>query len=75
MNPNELAVEASGLVKTFGAVRAVDGVDLAAAMGRPRRLAQQATYCLRHAGVIEQVDKDGNTVVYGRCGAAAHAND
>jgi hypothetical protein len=40
--------------------------DLAEAMGRPRRLAQQMTYCLRGAGVIEMVDKQGNTIVYAR---------
>ncbi len=30
---NELAIDASGLVKTFGDVRAVDGVDLAVRRG------------------------------------------
>jgi hypothetical protein len=38
--------------------------DLSAAMGSTRRLAQQAAYCLRHAGVAEIVDKRGNTIVY-----------
>jgi hypothetical protein len=40
--------------------------DLADALGRPRRLAQQMTYCLRRAGVIEMVDKQRNTIVYSR---------
>ncbi len=40
--------------------------DLAAGLGRPRRLAQQMAYCLRHAGVIEAVAKKGNAVVYHR---------
>ena len=31
--PAELAIEASGLVKSFGATRAVDGVDLAVTRG------------------------------------------
>ena len=39
--------------------------DVAARLGRPRRLAQQATYCLRHAGAIRVVGKQGNTVEYG----------
>jgi hypothetical protein len=38
--------------------------DLAAALGRPRRLAQQMTYCLRRAGVIQTVSKNGNAAVY-----------
>lgn len=40
--------------------------DLARALGRPRRLAQQMAYCLRRAGVIDVVGKTGNTVVYVR---------
>lgn len=40
--------------------------DLADALGRPRRLAQQMTYCLRNLGAIEMVDKEGNTIVYSR---------
>lgn len=39
---------------------------LAAGLGCRRRLAQQATYCLRHAGAIEMVGKDGNAIVYRR---------
>ena len=40
--------------------------DLAGALGRPRRLAQQMVYCLRWAGAIETVGKVGNTIVYSR---------
>jgi ABC-type branched-subunit amino acid transport system ATPase component len=32
-SPHPLAIEATGLVKTFGATRAVDGVDLAVPAG------------------------------------------
>jgi hypothetical protein len=38
--------------------------DLAAAMGGTRRLAQQTAYCLRGAGCITMVDKEGNAIVY-----------
>lgn len=38
--------------------------DVASALSRPRRLAQQATYCLRNAGVIRAVGKQGNAVRY-----------
>jgi hypothetical protein len=40
--------------------------DLAAVLGRPRRLAQQMAYCLREAGVVTMVDKAGNAIVYER---------
>lgn len=40
--------------------------DLAAAIGRPRRLAQQMAYCLRGAGCIERVGSRGNAAVYAR---------
>ena len=40
--------------------------DVADAMKRPRRLAQQVTYCLRGAGVIEATGKLGNAIVYCR---------
>lgn len=40
--------------------------DLADAHGRPRRLAQQMTYCLRRIGTIEMVDRQRNGVVYTR---------
>ncbi len=36
--------------------------DLAAALGRPRQLAQRMAYCLRAAGAIEAVGKDGNAI-------------
>ena len=42
--------------------------DLAEALGRPRHLAQQMAYCLRGAGVIEAVGKQGNAVVHRRRG-------
>ena len=41
-------------------------VDVAEALGRPRRLAQQMTYCLRRVGVIEVVGKERNAIVYSR---------
>jgi len=40
--------------------------DLAAAIARPRRLAQRMAYCLREMGEIEAVDKQGNAILYGR---------
>lgn len=40
--------------------------ELAVAIARPRRVAQQMAYCLRKASVIEQVGSRGNAVVYGR---------
>lgn len=40
--------------------------ELAAVLRRPRRLAQQMTYCLRRVGVIDVVGKDGNAIVYSR---------
>ena len=40
--------------------------ELAAAFGRPRAIAQQAAYCLRKCGLIEQVGKEGNAIVYSR---------
>ena len=38
--------------------------DLATALGRRRRLAQQAAYCLREAGLLEVVGRDGNAYAY-----------
>ena len=38
--------------------------DLADTMSRPRRTAQQMAYCLREAGVIVTVGKQGNAVEY-----------
>ena len=40
--------------------------DLAAALGRPRAIAQQAAYCLRKCGLIKQVGKEGNAIVYAK---------
>jgi hypothetical protein len=40
--------------------------DLAAAIARPRRLAQRMAYCLREMGVIEAVGKHGNAILYAR---------
>lgn len=42
--------------------------DLAVGIGRTRALAQQMAYCLRHAGAIEPVGKQVNTIVYARVG-------
>jgi hypothetical protein len=39
-------------------------LELATAMGRPRRLAQQMAYCLREAGVLEPVGRQGNAIQY-----------
>ena len=43
--------------------------ELAALLGRPRRLAQQMAFCLRHVNVIEPVGKVGNAAVYVRSDA------
>ena len=40
--------------------------DLAAAIGKPRWLAQKMVYCLREAGAIRIVGKRGNAVLYSR---------
>ena len=40
--------------------------ELATGLGRPRRLAQQMAYCLRHAGVVEVVGKRGNAHLHRR---------
>ena len=40
--------------------------DLAAAIARPRRLAQRMAYCLREMDVIEAVGKQGNAILYAR---------
>jgi hypothetical protein len=40
--------------------------DLAAAIGRRRRVAQQMAYCLRKMGSIEPVGKQGNAILYVR---------
>ena len=44
-------------------------LDLANVMASPRRLGQQAAFCLRRGGVIEICGKEGNALVYRR-GAA-----
>jgi hypothetical protein len=44
--------------------------DLADALCQRRRLAQQMTYCLRRAGVIQVAGKDHNAIVYSRTDAA-----
>ncbi len=38
--------------------------DLALALGRPRRLAQQMAYCLRECGLLEIAGRQGNAFVY-----------
>ena len=38
--------------------------ELAAALQRPRRLAQQMAYCLREAGCVEAAGKRGNAIIY-----------
>jgi hypothetical protein len=42
--------------------------DLAAAIARPRRLAQQVAYCLAKSGLIHPVARRGNAIVYSRVG-------
>ncbi len=49
--------------------------DLADALRRHRRLAQQMTYCLRRVGVIELAGKDGNAIVYSRTDDPASRED
>lgn len=46
--------------------RAFTTADLAAALARPRRVAQEMTYCLRKMDQLRQVDKRGNAAVYVR---------
>jgi hypothetical protein len=38
--------------------------DLAASLGRPRRIAQQTAYCLRKAGAVRVVGKQANAIEY-----------
>lgn len=40
--------------------------DLATNLAQSRRIAQQMAYCLRHAGAIDAVGKDGNAIQYER---------
>jgi hypothetical protein len=45
--------------------------DLAQAIRRPRRVAQQMAYCLRGGGCIEKTGSRGNAALYVRAGARA----
>jgi hypothetical protein len=45
--------------------------DLARGLGKPRRLAQRMAYCLREMGVIRQVGKQGNAILYAPTGASS----
>lgn len=47
--------------------------DIAEALGRSRRLAQQVAYCLKACGLIEQVGRRGNAIIYSRCDAVRAA--
>ena len=38
--------------------------DIAAGLGRPRRLAQQMAYCLRKVGAVTEVGRAGNAIQY-----------
>ena len=50
--------------------------DVAGVLRRPRRLAQQMTYCLRRTGVIHSVGRsDHNAIVYARNDALASRED
>jgi hypothetical protein len=40
--------------------------DLAAALGKPLRLAQRMAYCLREMGVITREGKRRNAILYAR---------
>lgn len=42
-------------------------LEISEMMGEPRRLAQQAAYCLRKLGIIQQVGKRGRAHLYSRC--------
>jgi len=42
-------------------------LEIAEAMGEPRRLAQRAAYCLRKLGIIQQVGKRKRSYLYTRC--------
>lgn len=53
-----LAFLPSGLPEPFSTA------DMASRGGYPRRTAQQATYCLRHLGLLEASGKLGNSVLY-----------
>jgi len=49
-----------GLPKAFGTA------DLATAIKRPRRIAQQVAYCLRNGGLIEKTGAQGKAIMYAR---------
>lgn len=59
-----VALLPAGLSATFTTA------DIAESLRAPRRIAQQMTYCLRNAGAIEMVSKDGNALVYARANSA-----
>ena len=44
--------------------------DLAAALGKPRRIAQRMAYCLRHMGAIEDLGREGRAILYARADIA-----
>jgi hypothetical protein len=44
--------------------------DLASAIDRPRRTAQQMAYCLREMGVLDVVGKEGNALAYRACASS-----
>ena len=46
--------------------------DLAVAIGRTRRVAQQMAYCLREMGAIEQVGTQARSILYSKVADAAH---
>jgi hypothetical protein len=56
--------EALASLLPSGLPRQFTTADLADALRRRRRLAQQMTYCLRRAGILQVVGKDHNAVVY-----------
>jgi hypothetical protein len=47
--------------------------DLAARLGRPRRIAQQLAYCLAKAGLVEVVDRRGRSLEYRISGETTRA--
>lgn len=54
-----------------GVPREFTTADMASAMSVPRRLAQQAAYCLREMGAIEAIGKKGRAMLYTRVGPEA----
>ena len=49
--------------------------DLAVAIGRPRRFAQQMAYCLRELGLIVQVGTRTRAILYQRAACPATTDD